>query len=162
MELTWIDLAVFLAFMGVIVSVSLYASRREKTSEDYFLAGRKLTWWLIGFSLIASNISTEHFVGMAGTAFGRVGLAVANWEWMSAITMVLVAWILLPKFLRSGIYTMPQFLEYRYSEGTRAIMAALMMSSYVLVLLATVLYSGAVAVNTIFDLPAFFISLIGN
>ena len=91
MELTWIDLAVFVGFMGTVVAVSLYAGRKERTSEDYFLAGRKLTWPLIGFSLIASNISTEHFVGMAGAAFGRVGLAIASYEWMAAITLVLVA-----------------------------------------------------------------------
>ena len=109
MELTGIDLAVFIGFLAIVVCVSLYAGRKEKSSEDYFLAGRKLTWYLIGFSLIASNISTEHFVGMAGSAFGRVGLAIASYEWMAAVTLVIVAWWLLPKFLRAGIYTMPEF-----------------------------------------------------
>ena len=161
MELTWIDLVVFLAFIGLILFVALWASRKEDTSEDYFLAGRKLTWWLIGFSLLASNISTEHFVGMTGKAFGPVGLAVANWEWMSAIAMVLIAWTLLPRFLRAGIYTMPEFLQYRYSESTRTIMAVYMMVAYVIVLLATVLYSGSIALNTIFDIPAVFASRFG-
>jgi len=156
MDLNWIDLVVFLGFLATVISVSLYAGRKEQTSEDYFLAGRKLTWWLIGFSLIASNISTEHFVGMAGSAFGRVGLAIASYEWMAAITLVFVAWWLLPKFLKAGIYTMPEFLEYRYSEGARAIMATYIMVAYIIVLLATVLYSGAVALNAIFDIPAIF------
>ena len=153
MQLNWFDVSAFIAFIAVVVAVSLYASRREKSSEDYFLAGRKLTWYLIGFSLIASNISTEHFVGMAGTAFGRVGLAIASYEWMSAITLVIVAWWLLPKFLKVGIYTMPEFLEYRYDRGTRSIMAVYMLLAYVIVFLATVLYSGAKGLNGVFDFP---------
>ncbi len=153
MELTGFDIATFVAFIVLVVSVSLYASRKEKSSEDYFLAGRRLTWWLIGFSLIASNISTEHFVGMAGQAFGRVGLAIASYEWMSAITLVLVAWFLLPKFLKVGIYTMPEFLEYRFDSVTRTIMATYLMVAYVIVFLATVLYSGAQGLNGVFDFP---------
>ena len=121
-----------------------------------FLAGRTLSWTLIGFSLIASNISTEHFVGMAGQAFGRVGLAIASYEWMSAIVLVFVAWWLLPRFLEAGIYTMPEYLEYRYDVGARTTMAIFMMVAYVIVFLATVLYSGAVALDAIFDLTGFF------
>jgi len=150
MDLTWVDLAVFLGFMGTVVAVSLYVGRRERSSEDYFLAGRRLTWGLIGFSLIASNISTEHFVGMAGRAFTQVGLAIASYEWMSAITLVIVAWWLLPKFLKAGIYTMPEFLEYRYDGVTRSIMAAYLMALYVVALLATVLYSGSRGLDGVF------------
>ena len=153
MELTLFDAAAFVGFIGAVVAISLYASRKEDSSEDYFLAGRRLTWWLIGFSLIASNISTEHFVGMAGQAFGRVGLAIASYEWMSAITLVIVAWWLLPKFLRVGIYTMPEFLEYRYDGVTRTIMAVYLMALYVVALLATVLYSGAQGLNGVFGFP---------
>ncbi|MBN1541537.1 solute:sodium symporter family transporter, partial [candidate division KSB1 bacterium] len=152
MELSWIDLLVFIAFMLTVVGVSLYAGRRERTSEDYFLAGRKLTWYLIGFSLIASNISTEHFVGMAGSAFSRIGLAIASFEWTAAVTLVFVAWFLLPRFLKAGIYTMPQFLEYRYDAQTRTIMSIFVMVAYIFALLATVLYSGAIALNAVFDL----------
>ena len=150
MELSALDVITFVGFIAVVVAVSLYASRREQTQEDYFLAGRKLTWGLIGFSLIASNISTEHFVGMAGSAFGRVGLAIASYEWMSAITLVIVAWWLLPKFLKAGIYTMPEFLEYRYDKTTRTIMATYLMALYVVALLATVLYSGARGLDGVF------------
>ena len=152
MDLNWIDLVIFFGFMGMVMLISLYAGRKEKTAEDYFLAGRQLTWSLIGFSLIASNISTEHFVGMAGTAFGPVGLAVANWEWMSAVCMVFIAWWLLPRFLSAGIYTMPQFLEFRYDSTTRTIMSTYHMVAYVVALLSTVLYSGAVALDAIFDI----------
>jgi SSS family solute:Na+ symporter len=153
MGLGFIDIAVFVGFMLLVVGVSLWAGRKEKSSEDYFLAGRSLSWGLIGFSLIASNISTEHFVGMAGSAFGRVGLAIASYEWMSAVCLVFVAWWLLPKFLKAGIYTMPEYLEYRYDRGARTIMATYLMALYVVALLATVLYSGAQGLNGIFGFP---------
>jgi SSS family solute:Na+ symporter len=153
LELTLFDVITFVGFIAVVVGVSLYASRKEDSSEDYFLAGRRLTWGLIGFSLIASNISTEHFVGMAGQAFGRVGLAIASYEWIAAITLVIVAWWLLPKFLRVGIYTMPEFLEYRYDSATRTIMATYLMVLYVVALLATVLYSSAQGLNGVFGFP---------
>jgi len=150
------DLVVFLGFLALVVGVSLYASRRERSTEDYFLAGRKLTWWLIGLSLIASNISTEHFVGMAGQAYSDIGLAVASWEWIAAVTLVVVAIWLLPKFLSAGIYTMPEYLEHRFDHGTRAIMAGYLMAAYVIVLLAGVLYTGATMLNGIFGLPELF------
>ncbi len=156
MQLTWIDMTVFVGFMAIVVIVSLYAGRRERDTQDYFLAGRSLGPILIGFSLIASNISTEHFVGMAGSAFGDYGLAVAAYEWMAAITLVFVAWWFLPRFLSAGIYTMPEYLEYRYDRGARTIMALLLMIAYIVVFLATVVYSGAVALNTIFDVPRLF------
>lgn len=158
MNLTYVDFVAFGAFLALVVSVSLYAGRREKTSEDYFLAGRTLTWWLIGISLIASNISTEHFVGMAGSAYGRVGLAIASYEWMAAITLVLVGWFLLPRFLRAGIYTMPEYLEYRYDARARSLMAFYLMVAYIVVALATVLYSGAIGLIAIFELPELFAS----
>lgn len=156
MELTTVDFIFFAGFMALVIGVSLYAGRRERSSEDYFLAGRSLSWGLIGFSLIASNISTEHFVGMAGQAFGRVGLAIASYEWMSAIVLVFVAWWLLPRFLKAGIYTMPEYLEYRYDGAARTTMAMFMMAAYVIVFLATVLYSGAVALDAVFDLTGMF------
>jgi solute:Na+ symporter, SSS family len=156
-----IDIIVFFGFMIFVMAVSLFAGRNEKNSEDYFLAGRKLTWGLIGFSLIASNISTEHFVGMAGTAFGRIGLAVANWEWMSAVCMVFIAWWLLPRFIRSGIYTMPQFLEFRYDSTTRTIMSSYHLIAYIVALLSTVLYSGAVAIDAIFDVSGLLVDYWG-
>ncbi|HSW45621.1 MAG TPA: solute:sodium symporter family transporter [Phycisphaerae bacterium] len=161
MQLTLLDALVFGLFMATVVTVSILAGRRKASGEDYFLAGRGLTWPFIGFSLIAANISTEHFVGMAGTGFGTVGLAIASYEWIAAITLVFVAWWLLPRFLRAGIYTMPEFLEYRYDQGTRAIMAGYMLVIYIVVLLAAVLYSGAQAVNAIFDIRGLFESRFG-
>jgi solute:Na+ symporter, SSS family len=119
-------------------------------SEGYFLAGRGLSWWLIGFSLIAANISTEQFVGMSGSAAGSLGLAIASYEWMAAITLVVVAFFFLPKFLRSGIYTIPEFLEVRYNAASRAIMAAFTMIIYVGVTIAAVIFSGALTIQTLF------------
>jgi len=153
MSLNGIDILVFGAFYAVIVGVSLYKSRRETNSEDYFLAGRGLTWWLIGFSIVAANISTEQFVGMAGQGAGGVGLAVSNWQLVGSVGIVLIAFTLLPRFLKAGIYTMPEFLEYRYNTATRAIMALITVIIYVTVLLTAVLYSGGITLRAIFGMP---------
>ena len=150
-----LDTFAFAAFLITVVAVSLYASRKEETGEDYFLAGRGLSWWLIGFSLIASNISTEHFVGMAGSGFGEVGLAVASYEWVAAVVLVVVALVFLPVFLRLGIYTMPEFLEHRYGPAPRTLMAIYMMVAYVAVAIAAVLYSGAIGLQAIFGLDLY-------
>jgi len=150
MKLGIFDISVFFVFIFCVISLGILKSRKEKTSEDYFLAGRGLSWWLIGFSLIAANISTEQFIGMSGSAAKWLGLAIASYEWMAAITLVLVAFFFLPKFLRSGIYTIPEFLEYRYNEAARSIMALLMVVIYVFVTYAAVVYSGALTVETLF------------
>jgi SSS family solute:Na+ symporter len=147
------DLIVFLVFVAAVISIGLFMSRGEdlkgeKAASDYFLAGRGLKWWLIGFSLIAANISTEQFVGMSGNAASHIGLAIASYEWMAAITLVVVAFAFLPYFLRAGIYTMPEFLEYRYNSGARLIMAASTVFIYLL-LLGAVTYSGALTIRTI-------------
>ena len=151
MEFTPVDVAAFAAFLVLVVAVSLYASRKEETSEDYFLAGRSLPWWLIGVSLVASNISSEHFVGMAGDGF-RIGLAIACFEWVAAIALVLVALYLLPLFLRCGIYTLPEFLEYRYGPAARSLMAFYLMLAYVVVGMAGVLYAGALTLESVFGM----------
>jgi SSS family solute:Na+ symporter len=150
MQLNFFDLIVFVGFIVTVVTVGVMMSRDEKDSESYFLAGRGLSWWLIGFSLIAANISTEQFVGMSGSAADYVGLAIASYEWMAAVTLVVVAFLFLPKFLRAGIYTIPEFLEYRYNAAARTIMSVFMMIIYVFVTIAAVIYSGALTVDTIF------------
>ena len=142
-----LDIIVFVVFVVCVISLGLWKSRNEKSGEDYFLAGRGLKWWLIGFSLIAANISSEQFVGMSGNAASHVGLAIASYEWMAAITLVVVAFCFLPYFLKAGIYTMPEFLEYRYNQWARLIMAVSMLLIYML-LLGAVTYSGALTVNT--------------
>lgn len=153
MTLSWLDVVIFIVFISFVVGTSLYKSRhKKKTSEDYFLASRNLIWYLIGFSLIASNISTEQFVGMSGQSAGHVGMAVASYEWFAAITLVIVALFFLPKFLKSGIFTIPEFLEHRYSPVPRAIMAFYTVIIYVAVTIAAVLYSGGLTLQTIFGM----------
>lgn len=156
MDLSFVDILVFFVFIISVVAVGMLKSRREATSEDYFLAGRGLSWWLIGFSLIAANISTEQFVGMSGSAAAPLGLAIASYEWMAAITLIVVAFVFLPNFLRSGIYTIPEFFGYRYNEASRTIMAAFTMIIYVFVTISAVVYSGALTINTLFEGQEFF------
>ncbi len=150
MEFDLIDIASFAAFFIVTVGTALYKSRNESSGEDFFLASRGLIWPLIGLSLIAANISTEQFVGQAGQAAGDMGLAVGSYEWIAAITLVVVALVFLPRFLRAGIYTIPEYLEYRYNAAARAVMAFYLVVMYVGVSIASVVYSGALALETVF------------
>lgn len=150
------DILVFVAFVVVVIAVGLWKSRGEEThsehgAQNYFLAGRGLTWWLVGFSLIAANISTEQFVGMSGQAADWLGMAIASYEWMAAITLVVVAFLFLPKFLKSGIYTIPEFLEYRYNTFARTVMAISTLVILVGVPTASVIYSGAKVITVNFQ-----------
>ena len=150
--LTVLDIVLFLGFFAVVVGVSLYKSRKEKSSEDYFLASRGLIWPLIGLSIVAANLSTEQFVGMAGQAAGNVGLAVSAWQLTGAVGIVIIAFTLLPRFLKAGIYTMPEYLEYRYNGAARQIMAFYTMIIYVTVTSTAVLYSGGLTLSAIFGI----------
>lgn len=146
------DIIVFVAFVATVIGVGLYKSKGEEThsdhgASDYFLAGRGLTWWLIGFSLIAANISAEQFVGMSGQGAGLYGLSVSSWEWIAAITLVVVAFALLPYFLRSGITTIPEFLEIRYNHWARLLMTLSMMLILIGVSLIGVIYAGALTLK---------------
>jgi SSS family solute:Na+ symporter len=148
------DFFVFVAFFAAVVGLGLWKSRKkpgaaEAGSDGFFLAGRGLTWPLIGISIVAANISTEQMVGMAGQAAGGPGLAVSAWQLMGSVFIVVVAFTLLPRFLRAGIYTMPEFLEYRYNAAARGLMAALTVVIYAGVMLPAVLYSGGVALRAI-------------
>jgi SSS family solute:Na+ symporter len=153
MNITTQDLAVFIGFFAVVIGLSVWKSRRkpghDENSSDFFLASRGLTWPLIGISIVAANISTEQMVGMAGQAAGSTGLAVSCWQLMGSVFIVLISMTLLPKFLRAGIYTMPEYLEYRYNTLTRGIMAVLTVVIYAVVMLPAVLYSGGVTLRAI-------------
>ena len=162
-NLSTLDIVVFLAFVAAVVGLGLYKSKGEgKDSESYFLAGRGLKWWLIGVSLIAANISSEQFVGMSGSAADYMGMAIASYEWMAAITLVVVAFAFLPYFLRTGIFTMPQFLDQRYGSTTRAIMAFMTMVLLVFVTLTGVIYAGGLTMSELFvGHPTFGLGLVG-
>ncbi len=153
MSMTLIDYLSIVAFIAAVLGVSMYKSRNEKDSAGYFLAERGATWWLIGFSLIAANISTEQFVGMSGASAGNVGLAIASYEWIAAITLVFVAIFFLPRFLSAGIFTIPEYLEYRYNAAARTIMSLFLMVIYVCVTIVAVVYSGGLTIYEIFDWP---------
>lgn len=157
MNLTPLDLLIFTGFFALVVGLAVWKSRRTRghptDSADFFLAGRRLTWPLIGLSIVAANISTEQMVGMAGQAAGAVGLAVSAWQLMGAAFIVVIAWTLLPRFLRAGIYTMPEFLEYRYHPAARTIMAIITVIIYALVMLPAVLYSGGVTLRAVAGVP---------
>ncbi|WP_425396076.1 sodium:solute symporter family transporter [Aeoliella sp.] len=149
-----LDIIIFVAFVASVIAIGLWKSREEdheKDAQDYFLAGRGLTWWLVGFSLIAANISTEQFVGMSGKAADWLGMAIASYEWMAAVTLVVVAFVFLPKFLKSGIYTIPEFLEYRYNNFARTVMAIITLIILVGVPTASVIFSGAKVISVFFQ-----------
>lgn len=141
------------AFYAIgLFALAQWVSREEtdhhKDAQDYFLAGKSLPWWAIGASLIAANISAEQIIGMSGSGYA-IGLAIASYEWMAAITLILVGKFLLPIFLRRGIYTMPQFLEQRYDHRVRMVMAFFWLGVYIFVNLTSVLWLGALALNTV-------------
>ena len=134
-------------------SVNVRADRRKKSantsaSHDYFLAEGSLTWWAIGASLIASNISAEQFIGMSGSGF-RIGMAIAVYELMAAATLVIVAVFFMPVYLKNHIYTMPQFLEQRYGKAVATTMALFWLGLYVVVNLTSILYLGALAIGSV-------------
>ena len=163
MEFTTLDYIVFGLYALTIVGIGLWVSREkeghEKNTTDYFLAGKALPFWAIGASLIASNISAEQFIGMSGSGF-RVGLAIASYEWMAAVTLLVIAWFFLPIYLEKNIYTMPQFLENRYDARVRTLLAVFWLLVYVFVNLTSVLYLGALALQNIMGAPLW-VGLVG-
>lgn len=150
------DLVVFFLYFAIVVIYGLYIYRKKKnaqtSSQEFFLAEGSLTWWAIGASLIASNISAEHFIGMSGSGFA-IGLAISSYEWMAAGTLVLVAIFIIPVYLKNHIYTMPQFLSVRYNNTVSTIMAVFWLLVYVLVNLTSILYLGSLAIASISGIP---------
>jgi len=156
MTFTTLDYVIFSIYCSIIIGVGLWVSREreghKKDTADYFLASKSLPFWAIGASLIASNISAEQFIGMSGSGF-RIGLAIASYEWMAAVTLLVIAWFFLPIYLQKGIFTMPQFLEQRYDTRVRTLLAVFWLFVYVFVNLASVLYLGALAIEGIMGVP---------
>jgi SSS family solute:Na+ symporter len=146
------DYIVFAVYFIIVATYGFYIYRKKRSvtadSKDYFLAEGSLTWWAIGASLIASNISAEQFIGMSGSGF-KMGLAIATYEWMAAATLIIVAIFFIPVYLKNGIATMPQFLHQRYNGTVAMIMAVFWLLLYVVVNLTSILYLGALAVSSI-------------
>jgi SSS family solute:Na+ symporter len=152
MEFSVIDIAIFVIYLLVIISIGLWVSREkkghEKNTEDYFLAGKSLPWWAIGASLIAANISAEQFIGMSGSGFA-IGLAIASYEWMAALTLIIVAKYFMPIFIEKKLYTIPEFIEVRFNKNLKTILAVFWIALFIFVNLTSVLFLGAKAVDTI-------------
>jgi len=153
-----LEIVLFIGAVVGVIALGIWKSndgkKGDQSAADYFLAGRGLSWWLVGFSLIAANISTEQFVGMSGGAADRQGLAIASWEWVAAITLVIVAFWFLPRFLRTGIYTIPEFLEHRFDSVARLAMSIPAILTLVFVNTSTVIFSGAKFVSEYYsDVP---------
>lgn len=147
-----LEIILFVLAVGGVISFGLWQGRsathdKSGAAAGYFLAGRHLTWYLVGFSLIAANISTEQFVGMSGKAADWLGMAIASYEWMAAVTLIFVAFVFLPKFLKTGIYTIPEFLEYRFDPFSRTVMAIATLIILVGVPTASVIFSGAKVIS---------------
>lgn len=148
------DYLVFLVYFVIVATYGIWVYNKKRSrvaggdSKDYFLAEGSLTWWAIGASLIASNISAEQFIGMSGSGF-KMGLAIATYEWMAAITLIIVAVFFIPVYLKNKIFTMPQFLNKRYNGTVAMIMAVFWLALYVVVNLTSILYLGALAVSSI-------------
>ncbi|MEJ6981781.1 sodium/sugar symporter [Pedobacter sp. P351] len=151
-HLQTLDYLVFLVYFLIVSVYGVWIYQRKKFSQsdtkDYFLAEGSLTWWAIGASLIASNISAEQFIGMSGSGF-KMGLAIASYEWIAAATLIIVAVFFIPVYLKNKIYTMPQFLSQRYNGTVSMIMAVFWLLLYVIVNLTSILYLGALAINSI-------------
>ncbi len=152
-----LEVILFVSAVVGVIWLGIWKSKDAAAASGasgYFLAGRGLTWWLVGFSLIAANISTEQFVGMSGSSANWLGMAIASYEWMAAITLVVVAFWFLPKFLKAGLYTIPEFLEYRFGTVSRMAMAIPAIVTLVFVTTSSVIFSGAKFVSSYYhDVP---------
>lgn len=152
MNFNWIDYSILATYLVLILGVGVWVSRakpgEDKNASDYFLAGKGLSWWVIGASLIASNISAEQFIGMSGSGFA-IGMGIASYEFMAAITLIVVAIFFLPIFLKMGIYTMPEYLARRYDERVKTTMAIFWLLVFVFVNLSSILYLGALTIKNV-------------
>jgi SSS family solute:Na+ symporter len=149
---TILDYSIFALYAAIILGVGLFVSRGKKgvkkTAEDYFLASKSLPWWAIGASLIAANISAEQMIGMSGSGMA-VGLAIASYEWMAALTLIIVGKYFLPIFIEKGLYTIPEFIEKRFSTQLKTILAVFWIALFIFVNLTSVLFLGGKAIDTI-------------
>ena len=156
MNISTIDLIVFIAYCLLILLVGLFVSRRGKgetqDASNYFLAGRGLAWWAIGASIIASNISAEQFVGMSGSRYAT-GLTMATYECIAALGLLIVAKFFIPIFLEKKIFTMPQFLDERFDRRVKTVMAFFWLAVFIFINLTSILYLGALTIENVMGVP---------
>ncbi|MGI6454159.1 MAG: sodium:solute symporter [bacterium] len=142
-----IDIVIIVLYILAVMGIGFYFTRKE-TSSDYFLAGRSVTWWAIGASLFASNISSEHFIGLAGTG-AKSGLAVGHFEWQASFCVLTLGWLFVPFYLRSGVFTMPEFLEKRYNAACRWYLTAVSIIAYILTKISVTLIAGSLLLEAV-------------
>src|SRR6266545_6819484 len=140
--LSFADLSILVLYFVVVFGIGFYFSRKERTSTDYFLASRDVGWFAVGASLFATNIGSEHFIGLAGSG-AATGLAVGCFEWSASICLVMLAWIFVPFYLRSRVFTMPEFLERRYNPQCRSFLSWFSLLAYVFTKISVGLFAGA-------------------
>src|SRR5215510_3557533 len=141
-----VDVAVIAVYFVIVFAIGFYFSRKERTSEEYFLASRNVGWFAIGASLFVSNISTEHFIGLAGTGASS-GLAVGHFEWLACLILLILGWVFVPFYLRSNVFTMPEFLERRFSRGSAVYLASISIIAYVLTKISVHLWAAAIVLK---------------
>jgi solute:Na+ symporter, SSS family len=147
-RLVTIDYVVLALYFLIIFAIGWYFARKERTSTEYFLAGRDVAWWAIGASLFSSNIGSEHFIGLAGTGAAS-GLAVGHFEWLAAIIVLILGWVFVPFYLRSNVYTMPEFLERRYNSACRTYLASISLIAYIFTKIAVAVFAGAIVLKAV-------------
>src|SRR5438874_4992901 len=142
------DLVIIGIYFALVFGIGLYFARKERTSEDYFLAGRNVGWFFIGASLFVSNISTEHFIGLAGSGASS-GLAVGHFEWLACLILLILGWVFVPFYLRSNVFTMPEFLERRFSRSSAVYLASISIIAYVLTKISVHLWAAAIVLERV-------------
>src|SRR5947209_36963 len=146
--LATVDVVIIAVYFLLVFAIGFYFSRKERTSEDYFLAGRNVGWFAIGASLFVSNISTEHFIGLAGSG-ATSGLAVGHFEWLASIIVLILGWVFVPFYLRSNVYTMPEFLERRYNGACRTYLAGVSLIAYLFTKISVSILAGAIVLKAV-------------
>lgn len=147
-RLVTIDYVVLALYFLIIFAIGWYFSRKERNTTDYFLAGRDVAWWAIGASLFSSNIGSEHFIGLAGSG-AATGMAAGHFEWLASLIVLLLGWVFVPFYLRSNVYTMPEFLERRYNPACRTYLASISLIAYIFTKIAVAVFAGAIVLKAV-------------
>src|SRR2546426_1850461 len=146
--LATLDLVIIGVYFAIVFGIGMYFARKERTSEDYFLAGRDIGWFFIGASLFVSNISTEHFIGLSGTGASS-GLAVGHFEWLACLILLILGWVFVPFYLRSNVFTMPEFFGRRFNRQCAVYLAAISIIAYIFTKISVHLYAAAVVLERV-------------
>src|SRR5881275_1284032 len=146
------DIIIIGFYFALVFGIGMYFARRERTSEDYFLAGRNVGWFFIGASLFVSNISTEHFIGLSGSG-ASTGLAVGHFEWWACLILLILGWVFVPFYLRSNVFTMPEFLERRFSRSCAVYLASISIIAYIFTKISVQLYAASVVLERVAGWP---------